>query len=718
MAKVQNKMRNILLLCFLLLAGLLVAISVSAVWSNSQLFGLTEQIHRQPLTISNKVLLIHAHIVSMHRYIRDLALAQNREDSQKAIGHIQGLRDKVNECFQVVLSRLSGDKQIILDAEKAFAEWWTIRQKISDYILKGEKEKASRLSLEKEGAYISALHTHMENLIDFAYSKANSFYQGSQLVHQKGRTILMSLTFLFILLAGVVFVLLYRFIIRYEIALSRSEVRFRDLVETTADWIWEIDADANFLYVSPGVEKLLGYRPEELMGKNAFDLMTERESEKVRKEYFEFVRKGKSFEHLININRHKDGREVVIESSGRPFFDCRGKLLGYRGIDRDITARENMVSDLQKANATKTQFLAHMSHEIRTPLNSILGMIELLQEDNLTPEQKDILEISDRSGKILLNLISDVLDMSKIEAGQLELERRSFDLPLLVNGVIKVLNNQLVEKRLNLKVNIEDNVSQYVFGDNKRLEQVLLNVIGNSVKFTDHGEINIWVHCSDCGETVFEVKDTGIGIPKEKHDLIFSPFSQADSSTTRKYGGTGLGLSICKQLVEAMGGKISLQSEIGVGTSISISIPLEEASSIISKRVALEEVRPKHFRRLSILLADDSKENQAIMQLFLKNQEGYRLTIVDNGAEAVEMVKKNHFDIILMDIQMPIMDGLTAVPLIRKWQEENKTPRSVIIALTAHAIRESHEEFLSLGFDNTLFKPISKVHLLKFLEEI
>ncbi|MBF0453244.1 MAG: PAS domain S-box protein [Magnetococcales bacterium] len=380
--------------------------------------------------------------------------------------------------------------------------------------------------------------------------------------------------------------------------------------------------------------------------------------------------------------------------------------------------------DAEEASKAKSDFLATMSHEIRTPMNAILGMTELLKNTHLSKDQDAYLVTLTRSSKILLALIDDILDLSKIEAGQLTLEDTPFNLSDLVEEVVKLLSFTAQDKGISLVYHRDEQTPLWVRGDPTRLRQVLLNLIGNAVKFTQNGTVDLQVAQGGAGQIRFVIKDTGPGIPPKKQQRIFLPFTQADSTTTRSHGGTGLGLTICNRLVNLMGGRIHLESQVGLGSTFSFSIPLPPVSpESISKGVEIylsdreQDGAITTSLGLAILLAEDVEENCMVIEGFLRDSD-CQLTIAHNGLEAVEAFEKGRFDLILMDIQMPKMDGYAATRAIRQREKGLGLRPIPIIALTAHALQGESEQTQEAGCDLHLTKPVSRTRLLEVLSRV
>jgi signal transduction histidine kinase len=367
------------------------------------------------------------------------------------------------------------------------------------------------------------------------------------------------------------------------------------------------------------------------------------------------------------------------------------------------------------ANEAKSAFLATMSHEIRTPLNGVLGMAQAMAAETLSPVQRERLDIIDQSGKALLAILNDILDLSKIEAGKLELEEIEFDLGDVARGAHSAFTALANKKGLSFALDIDQARGVYR-GDPTRLRQILYNLISNALKFTEHGEIRVIALRMD-DSLRFTVADTGMGIPPEALDKLFGKFAQVDASTTRRFGGTGLGLAICQQLSRLMGGVIEVHSELGRGSTFTVILPMprvgdeKPATPLPSPDVQHRDSSPG----LRVLAAEDNTVNQLVLKTLL-HQIGVEPVVVGDGAAALEAWEAGHWDAILMDVQMPVMDGPTATRAIRERERETGRPRTPIIALTANAMSHHVADYLAAGMDDHVAKPIEASRLFQALQ--
>jgi PAS domain S-box-containing protein len=521
---------------------------------------------------------------------------------------------------------------------------------------------------------------------------------------------------------------------RAEEALRTSEERFRGVVESCPDLVWEVDAMGVYTYVSPTVKTILGYAPEEVVGKTPFDFMDSEEAEKYNQAFLRVVREKLPLIAVEFTIHRKSGGGVTLETNGVPIFDAHRNVTGYRGVTRDISDRKQLQHSLhqakeaaENASQAKSEFLANMSHEIRTPMTAILGFTDLLMSPNLSQcEQREYLETIRRNGKSLLDLIGNILDLSKIEAQRMTLERMNCRVIDLVEDVLAMLRVRAVEKHLKLESEYHFPLPETIRTDPIRLRQVLVNLIGNAIKFTDEGEIRISVgpNIQDgVFQIYFAVSDTGIGIKPEKIDDLFQPFAQAESSTSRRFGGTGLGLVVSKRLASMLGGNIRLESEWRKGSTFTLTIDSGDLTDIpmltgLPATTSTTPQTPSHHpdEPLAgrVLLAEDSPDIQRVIRHILRKME-IDVEVAENGRIACEKATKsvdeaNPFDLILMDIQMPEMDGYEAVRWLRShhWQ-------GPILALTAHAMTSDRDQCIEAGCNGYVTKPVTSADLREAL---
>ena len=496
----------------------------------------------------------------------------------------------------------------------------------------------------------------------------------------------------------------------------------RSLIESNIDALMTTDPSGIITDVNKQMEALTGCTRDELIGAPFKSYVTDPERAEAA---IKLVLSDKKVTDYELTACALDGKQTVVSYNATTFYDRSRTLQGVFAAARDVTERKRVEAELREAKAaaesasrTKSEFLASMSHEIRTPMNAIMGVADLLAKTSLSPEQDKYVQIFRRAGDNLLNLINDILDLSKVEASQIELERTGFSLNDHLEKVIEMVAARAQEKGLALVCEIAPNVPTELVGDPTRLRQVLLNLLGNAVKFTESGEVSLRVSRDADPTTLrFTVSDTGIGIPGAKLAQVFERFTQADSSTTRRFGGSGLGLTISKRLVELMGGRIWVESELGKGSVFAFAVPLEVRALANRSAAVLVGTGPEpSLPALRVLLVEDSSDNRTITVAYLKDTP-YRVEFAENGALAYETFIAGHYDLVLMDRQMPVMDGLTATRAIRAWEQANQRPPTPIIALTASALKGDRETCLAAGCTAFLTKPIKQDALLQAIKE-
>lgn len=517
-----------------------------------------------------------------------------------------------------------------------------------------------------------------------------------------------------------------------EELVAKATAEMNVIIQTAVDGIVAIDETGTIHLFNPAAERLFGWKAGEVLGKNVSLLMSEQNAADHNGMIHKYVQTGES--RIIG-----RGREVAAlrkDGSTFPAYVAVGHAELANGSHHfvafvaDITtykrAQEKILEAKEAAEGvaqTKANFLANMSHEIRTPMNAVIGFAEVvLQDPKLSESTRLHIQTIYNSGKNLLRIINDILDFSKVEAGRIELEEVPFHMPNAIQDALRTVESQAQAKGLEIKLHLDQQPAQRRIGDPTRLRQVILNLVSNAIKFTEQGGITVAISTADAPELVhFSVTDTGIGMSVDEVAKVFESFSQADASTTRRYGGTGLGTTISKQLVELMGGRIWVESEPGVGSTFHFTVRLREADAgeeclyeEDTKPVA-EYLSPRGFR---ILLAEDVPTNAALAQLRLEHQ-GHTVTWVHNGREAVNAFLEGGHDLILMDVQMPEIDGIEATREIRRIESEKDIHgRLPIIALTASVMKEDLKQCIDAGMDAVVCKPIDFLELLNTIEKV
>jgi PAS domain S-box-containing protein len=501
------------------------------------------------------------------------------------------------------------------------------------------------------------------------------------------------------------------------------------------------ELDGTVVRVSPSWETVLGWRPDEMVGQPLLRLLHPDDEIATLESVVEVETRGprEPMVDFRNRYRHKDGGYRTLE--------WRARRVGDRvyGMGRDVTDRVAAERELieakaaaEVANQAKTDFLANMSHEIRTPLNGVLGLVGVLAQDQLTPHQRDLVQLIEQSGVTLERLVSDILDVAKIEAGHLDFSIGDMDLERELDGVIDTARVKAEAKGLAFRLDRGPGARGDFLGDATRIRQVLSNLLSNAVKFTPEGEVSVSLEVIDDAPSPgiatlrFEVRDTGVGFDAAAGEALFQRFSQADSTITRRFGGTGLGLSICRSLVEIMSGEITVDSTPGEGSCFTVAIPLSRSRSLAAHDAARDaavtaaaaEGRGQFVPgptpwagegALRVLLAEDHPVNQRVVQAILAGG-GMEVVTVGDGAQAVAAFAADAYDLVLMDMQMPVMDGLTATRAIRAAEQARGGPRTPVVMLSANAMAQHVQDAADAGADLHLAKPITPGALMAAIE--
>ncbi|MBF0273165.1 MAG: PAS domain S-box protein [Magnetococcales bacterium] len=512
---------------------------------------------------------------------------------------------------------------------------------------------------------------------------------------------------------------------RMEQTLRETEQRLQDILNNTSSVIFMKDLAGRYLFINRQYEELFHIDNNKFQGKTDFDLFPAdvavllQGNDRLALSSTTPIQADEVIPHDDGPHNYISVKFALRDEHGQPYAIC--------GISTDISERKRMENALllakeqaEAATQAKGEFLATMSHEIRTPMNVVLGMSELLLETDLNAVQRRFVLTMHHSGKALLGVINDILDFSRIEAGRFSL----LEMPLyprqLVRETAYLMHMAAEEKGLILQSEVAPEIPEAVLGDDGRVRQVLINLLGNAIKFTHHGQVGVRLTLESVqADTLrFEVSDTGIGIAQAQVEHIFDRFTQADEGITRRYGGTGLGLAISRRLVEMMGGRIWVESRFGQGSTFFFTLPIRVVDVFgFSGVEQQQEVAVNNGSGLRILLAEDVEENQALFEAYLM-QTPHQVVIVGDGVEAVHRVQEETFDVVVMDVQMPKMDGYTATRQIRLWEQEMGRPSLPIIALSAHAMEGEMKRSREAGCNLYLSKPIQKAKLLEALQQI
>ncbi len=484
-------------------------------------------------------------------------------------------------------------------------------------------------------------------------------------------------------------------------SLIHTNQKLESIISSIPDGLLILDSDGSIEQSNRAAEKMTGYSAEELKGMSVDRLLSQKDSD-LQQEVMD--------EHL----KHRDGSTIPIRlMSGSITSPVSGEeeMHGNVLILHDVSLMLRAES-ARRANKAKDEFLASMSHELRTPLTTIIGNSEMLADSTLDADQQTMVQSVETSGRGLLSLINDILDISKIEAGKIELDEVEFPLNTLMQEVEQIFSVQMQDKGIAFQ--IENGVDgQYLMGDNRRIAQILINLVGNAMKFTEEGAVSLKVLVEESREQIhFQVQDSGIGMNRDVLDRLFQPFEQADHSISRRFGGTGLGLHISWSLAELMGGDINVESEEGAGSLFTLTLPYHPVDDVKEEHPQQGAVQEPQSFSGEILLAEDTPELRMLISRILQTMGEIEVTAVENGQIAVELAQTRHFDLVLMDMQMPVMDGIEATKRLRA--EGYQLP---IVALTANVMIKHREQFAAAGCNGFLGKPIDRKELIRVLQQ-
>ena len=707
---------------------------------------LTSAIYSHPLEVSNAALRTSMGIVKMYSIMKDVVSTDGHLSLDAAISSIDQEEMIVIEQLTIIEEKILGaeGQDLAKETRKLFVNCRPIRQEIFALVRQGELKRASVIVKEKGSTHKPLLEQKMSALTAYARNKADDLIAQAQQVQERisfiicitvALGLLVSVLIAFITIEKIKSSLHLRD--QAENDLRKSESKFKSFMMSASDGFVLCDAQFNVNEINDKALEIFpaGSTRENVLGKNILDIAPSLQEPPGGHDQYAAVIETATplfMDDVIIPNSRYGDIHLAVKAFpvgyglGMIVTNVTEKLLAEKKLATAKNAAEG-------ANLAKSEFLANMSHEIRTPMNAILGMNRLALESATAPEQIRFLKTVQLSAESLLSLINDILDFSKIEAGQIDLDESYFDLDDVLDAVVQTLLVKTEEKGLQLGYHIAAGTQTALVGDGYRVRQILLNLVGNAIKFTETGGISIEVEeVPDHNNEVFlqfAIKDSGIGLPAEVQEHIFDQFSQADSGVTRKFGGTGLGLAICKKLTTIMGGHIWVESEPGHGAQFYFTARFlkgHSPSTMSQNHVSQEVFLPS----LNILLAEDNQFNRDLAKVVLE-QKGHTVVEAENGVEVLQKLASGSYDVILMDVQMPELDGIETTRLIRMCEKQTtvihhqhqnllrevqhniQKKRAPIVAMTAHAMAGDRQKCLEVGMDDYVTKPFQPEEILK-----
>ena len=515
---------------------------------------------------------------------------------------------------------------------------------------------------------------------------------------------------------------------RVELALREREQQYRHLVERTNDIVWELDEAVVYTYCSPTVGTVLGYEPEHVVGKTPFDFMPPDEAERVAEAFHQIVATREPFTSLEHKSVRQDGRVLVMDCSGAPIFDSDGTFRGYRGTDRDVTARKQAEDALlqakdeaEQANRAKSQFLSSMSHELRTPLTAIIGFAQLLETDASDPltagQHEGVMHIR-KAGDHLLELVNEVLDLARIESERISLSLESVTIGPLLEEVVAIVEPMATERDITLRDQTASLHHHSVVADRNRLKQVLLNLLSNAIKYNrPAGAVTLAGTVSPRDRVRLSVRDEGEGIPEEQLAVLFAPFERLGAENTSVVG-TGIGLTITKRLLELMDGCIEVESVVGEGSCFSIELPRGEHLAALVEESPLERpalVLDADEHQRTVLYVEDNPATVALVERIIARRPQIKLLVAPQAQMGLELAQAYRPDLIMLDVNLPGMSGYEALEWLQRYEDTRDIP---VLALSANAMLRDVERGLAAGFTAYLTKPINVAKLLETLDRV
>lgn len=497
------------------------------------------------------------------------------------------------------------------------------------------------------------------------------------------------------------------------------------IIDNSAMWLNALDDKGQVTHWNRAAEEISGYDRREVLGRtDVWEMLYP--DEEYRNTIFsramDIISQGLKIENFETIITCKDGSEKTLSWNSHNLTNLKGEVVGSIALAKDVTeareAQQQLERALEEAKAgirAKDKFIASISHEIRSPMNAIVGMLTMLERTPLLKEQKDYLHVARQATHSLLNSINDLLDVAKLATGHYSITSEPTHLSTLMHDIAEMVRVETDKKQLSLDMQLDEGLPETICVDSNRLQQIIINLAYNAVKFTEYGGLKISVR--RFGDMLrVTLRDSGIGIPTSKIDDIFKPFVQADDSITKRFGGLGLGLSIVHQLVQLMGGDICVESQEGRGSQFVFEIPLLACEMPVSADEGVPP-QPDSARGLRIMLAEDSPLNVLVIEHYL-SELNHRLDVAGNGAEAVALFSQNDYDLVLMDVQMPVLDGFSAIAKIREYEKAQGRPACRIVVLSAYASKEEQEKGVLMGANHYLVKPLEYDQLISLINAV